>query len=59
MAYKRKTRDVYEIHEYVPRYGWEYSCTEETLTEAKQQKRCYEQNGIAAKIIKKRERICD
>ena len=59
MAYKRKTKDVYEIHEYVPGYGWEYSCTEETRKEAWEQKRCYEQNGVSAKIIKKRERICD
>lgn len=59
MTYKRKTRDVYEIHEYVPEYGWEYSCTEATWKEANEQKKCYEQNGIAARIIKKRERIVE
>ena len=55
--YQRKTKDVYEIHEYVPNYGWEHSTTEETLKEAKIQKRCYEQNGVTAKIVKRRERI--
>lgn len=57
MAYVRKTKDIYEIHEYIEDYGWEYSTSVDTLTEAKQQKRCYEQNGVSAKIVKRRERI--
>ena len=57
MAYKRKTQDVYEIHEYVPGYGWEYSCTEDTWVEALAQKKCYIENGVVAKIVKKREKI--
>ena len=57
MAYQRKTRDVYEIHEYVPGYGWEYSTSEDTLADAKAQKKCYMENGVAAKIVMKRERI--
>ena len=54
MAYVRKTHDEYEIHEWVPDCGWEYSCTEETWADAKAQAKCYRTEGIEVKIIKKR-----
>ena len=56
MAYKRKTKDIYEIHELVEG-KYEYSCTEETWADAKKQAKCYRENGYDVKIVKKRERV--
>lgn len=45
MAYKRKTRDVYELQSYYgPEYGWETLFEEDTRKEALDQLRCYREN---------------
>ena len=43
MVYKRKTRDVFEIQGDYGN-GWETVCAEETLSDAKKQLRCYDEN---------------
>lgn len=58
MAYTRKTRDEYELQ---ANYGQGFECvtTEDTLREAKAQKKAYLQNqpGIPYRIVKKRVKI--
>lgn len=58
MAYKRITKDEWEIQ---GKYEdvWERVTSEETLREAKEQLRCYNENekGYEHRIIKKRVRI--
>ena len=58
MAYKRITRDEYEIQGYYTNC-WEVVCTEATLKEARQTLRAYDQNETkyAHRIKKKRVRI--
>lgn len=43
------------VQEYVNGYGWEDSCTEETTQDARKQVKCYRENGIPARIIRRRE----
>jgi len=58
MAYKRKTRDEYEIQGYINGCGWEVETTEETLKAAKAQAKCYRDNvNYPIRIVKKRIRI--
>jgi hypothetical protein len=60
MAYKRKTRDTWELHvNYGFGHGWEHELTEYARSEAKQRLKEYRENcpQYPAKVIKKRERI--
>jgi hypothetical protein len=58
MAYKRKTRDEYEIQ---GDYGQGFECVtaEETWTGAREQLKCYRENepGVAFRIKKVRVKI--
>jgi hypothetical protein len=55
MAYKRKTRDEYEIQGYHDGYGWEMETTESTWKDAKKQLVCYRKNvTYPVRIVKKR-----
>ena len=60
MAYKRKTRDVFEIQ---GNYGcgWETLLEEETLSDAKTQLRCYNENeaNYPHRIKRHREKISE
>ena len=60
MAYKRKTRDVFEIQ---GNYGcgWETLLEEETLSDAKKQLRCYNENeaNYPHRIKRHREKISE
>lgn len=53
---KKNNKYLYEIvvQEFVPGYGWEDSCTEETTKEAREQVKCYQKNGVAARWINRR-----
>ena len=55
-APKRNNKYLYEIvvQEFVPGYGWEDSCTEETTKEARDQVKCYQENGVAARWVNRR-----
>lgn len=58
MAYKRKTRDVWELYvDYG--YGWEYATAEFTRGEIKQREKEYKENcpQYPVKLVKHRERI--
>ena len=60
MAYKRRTKDVWEIQvRYGPEYGYECVTTEDTLVEAMEQLKCYQENEpqYPSRIVKKRVRI--
>lgn len=60
MAYKRKTRDVFEVQgNYGHGHGFECVTSEETRGEARKRLREYRENepGVAFRVIKKRERI--
>lgn len=57
MAYKRKTRDEYQIQGYYdPRTGWEEVTAEDTRKAAKEQLKCYRENepGTPHRIVVKR-----
>ena len=55
--YTRKTKDVYKIMGNCG-YGWDIETQEETMQEAREQKKCYENNvNYPIKIIKKREKL--
>ena len=57
MAYKRKTRDEYEVQQYYGDvYGWEVVCTETSEWDAVQTKRDYINNEpfIPVRIVKRR-----
>ena len=58
MAYQRKTRDEWEVQGYYG-YGWERVTTEESLSNAKEMRRCYDENEpqYLHRIVKKRVRI--
>lgn len=58
MAYKRKTKDVYEIQGFYAG-EWETVTEEETWKEAKVQLKCYNENErmYPHRIKKRRERI--
>ena len=58
MAYKRKTKDEYELYGNYG-YGWDYILTEDDRLEAKKQLKCYNENepGVPHKIIKRRVKI--
>lgn len=60
MAYKRKTRDVFEIQGDYGN-GYEYICEEETLREAKKTLAEYDENELQYphRIRRKRERIAN
>lgn len=55
MAYKRKTYDEYELQGNYGQ-GWEMVTTEETMIDARNQRKCYRENepGIPFRIKKKR-----
>jgi hypothetical protein len=55
MAYKRKTEDEFEIQGNYGQ-GWELATTEVKWRDAKEQKKCYQQNepGIPFRIVHKR-----
>jgi len=54
MTYTRKTYDEYEIQGNYG-YGWEMETAEETYKEAKEQLKCYRENGPGSyRIVKKR-----
>lgn len=60
MSYKRKTRDVYEVHaDYGYGYGYECVCASLRLSEARRDLRDYQANepGVPLKIVKTREPI--
>lgn len=60
MSYKRKTRDVFEVHgNYGHGHGFECVTAETDYDEAKQRLREYRENepGVRFKIVVKRERI--
>lgn len=60
MAYKRKTRDEYQIQGYYSStYGYEEVCSEATFSEAKQTLKDYRENEpvIGFRIVKKRVKI--
>jgi len=55
--YIRKTVDEYHIQGNYG-YGWETECTEDTRKEARQQLRCYRENGPGAyRMVKRRVKI--
>ena len=57
MAYKRKTRDEYEVQQYYgDAYGWEVVCTETSEWDAVQTKKDYLNNEpfIPVRIVKRR-----
>jgi len=58
MAYKRKTRDYFEIQGWYCK-EWECVTTEETLRDAKKQLQCYRDNerNVSFRIKKCREAI--
>ncbi len=59
MAYKRKTRDRYDI-ETNWGYGWECECSEYTKKEASAQFRCYIENSdgrFSVRVTKHREPV--
>lgn len=43
------------VQEFVNGFGWEDSCTEETTQAARKQVKCYRENGVQARIIRRRE----
>jgi hypothetical protein len=53
MSYIRKTRDEYELQSNSG-YGWDTECTEETLKDARSQRKCYRENcpNLPTRIIK-------
>lgn len=54
MAYKRKTRDEWELQGNYG-YGWDYLLTEDTRAEAIKQLRCYRENeNVPLRIVKRR-----
>ena len=58
MAYRRKTKDVWEIQgDYG--CGWETVCEEDNRTDARKQLRCYEENErkYPHRIKTRRERL--
>jgi hypothetical protein len=60
MATKRKTRDEWEIQQFIaPRYGWERVCTETMLKEAKERLKEYRENQpeYDVRMVKKRIKI--
>lgn len=60
MAYKRKTRDIFEIRVlYSKEYGYERVCSEDTWAEAQQRLKEYRENEpqYPSKIVRTRERI--
>lgn len=62
MAYKRKTRDVWNIEaNYGYGHGWEVEYSEYSFREAKERIKEYRENcpQYPVRIIKKRERIED
>lgn len=58
MAYKRKTKDVWEVQGNYG-FGWETVCEEETRADAKKQLRCYNENETrySHRIKMRRERL--
>ena len=55
--YKRKTIDTWEIQGNNG-YGWEMETTETSLKDAREQKKCYQNNvNYPIRIVKKREKI--
>jgi hypothetical protein len=60
MTYKRKTKDIFEIHSDFG-YGFEYTCTCDNWRDARFQLRTYRTNQpqYPHKIVKYRERIQD
>ena len=58
MAYKRITKDEYEVQGNYG-YGWECVTTEDTMREAREMLRTYDENecGYPHRIMKKRVRI--
>lgn len=53
---KKNNKYLYEIivQEWVPGYGWEDSCSEETTKDAREQVKCYQKNGVSARWINRR-----
>ena len=59
MAYIRKTRDEYELQGNYG-YGWECLTTEETLKDARQRRKEYQENeGGTYRIVRRRVRLED
>lgn len=60
MAYKRKTRDTWELQaNYGFGHGWETECTEYSRTEARARLKEYRENapGYSYRIVSKREKL--
>lgn len=57
MAYQRKTRDEYQIHQWFG--GWEEVCCEDTRREALARLKEYRENmpGVSVKIVKRRAKV--
>jgi hypothetical protein len=56
-GYQRKTRDEWEIQSNHG-YGWDLECTEETLSDAREQLRTYRANvSVPVRMVKRRVRL--